>query len=86
MPEKTQMPSIPTPVKGNLDSVHDTLMEMKQTLEIMMGTRGNWPVTRTFVQDGAPTAFSTGDQWIDLNSGVMRYWNGEDWLFVRPAP
>ena len=86
MPDAPQFPSIPTPLKGNSDSVQDVLMAMKQTLEIMMGTRGDAPVTRTFFQDKPPTAFVAGDQWIEVNTGIMRYWNGGDWLYVKPSP
>ena len=86
MPDAPKMPTIPTPIKGNEDSTQDVLMTMKQVLEILMGTRGDAPVTRTFFQDKAPTAFSTGDQWIEVNTGIMRYWNGGDWLYVKPSP
>lgn len=83
MPDAPKMPTIPTPMKGNPDSVQDVLMNMKQALEILMGTRGDAPVTRTFFADKAPTAFVTGDQWIEINTGIMRYWNGGDWLYVK---
>jgi hypothetical protein len=80
------MPSIPTPIKGDANSVHDVLMEMKQAIEIMMGTRGNSPTTRTFVQEGTPTAFVVGDHWIQPSTGRMSYWSGSAWQFVRAVP
>jgi hypothetical protein len=79
------MPSIPVPVHGDDSSVHETLMALKQTAEIMIGTRGGAPTTRTFVQEGIPKAFVVGDQWIQPSSGKMSYWNGNQWLYVRGA-
>jgi hypothetical protein len=77
-----KMPSIPTPVKGSADSTQEVLLAMKQALELMMGTRGNQPVTRTFLQDDKPSAIAQGDLWITSN-GRASYWSGRDWLLLQ---
>ena len=85
MPEPPKMPTIPVPVKGNADTVHETLTALKMVAEHLMGTRGGQPVTRTFVQEEMPVAHVVGDQWVQPGSGKMSYWNGNSWLFVRGA-
>ena len=81
-PTAPKMPSIPVPVRGNVDSIHETLMAMKQATEMMMGTRNDHPTTRTFVQNTMPHAYNVGDQWIVANTGKLNYWNGSQWLPV----
>jgi proteasome assembly chaperone (PAC2) family protein len=74
------MPSIPVPLKGNADSVHDTLTALKMAAEHFMGTLGNQAVTRTFVQEGMPTAYVNGDTWVRPSTGKISYWNGTAWI------
>lgn len=74
--------SIPVPVKGNPDSVHETLMALKQVVEQLLGTRGDQPAGRTFVQEKVPTAVSTGDRWIQPLNGNESYWNGNQWIIL----
>jgi hypothetical protein len=76
------MPSIPTPVKGNVDSMHDTMMAMKQAVEHLIGTRGAQPASRTFVQNTVPTAYNVGDHWVNSNNGKHSYWDGSKWLLT----
>lgn len=79
MPDPPKI-TIPIPVKGDTQSVHETLMNMKQAVEILLGTRGGQPVTRTFVQKDQPTAHNVGDLWIVEGTGKTAYWDGQRWL------
>lgn len=80
-----QLPAIPTPVKGNEDNAHDTLMAIKQAVEQLMGTVGAHPVTRTFVQEQIPRAYVIGDQWVQPSKGHVSYWDGVAWRLTRGA-
>jgi hypothetical protein len=79
------MPSIPIPIKGDNDSMHQTAMALKQATEMLMGTRGGAPVTRTYVQEDMPAAINSGDQWIQPSSNKMSYWDGSRWQQIKGA-
>lgn len=78
-----KFPSIPTPIQGNPSSYQDALMAMKQALEMLMGTRGDQPATRTFVDTKTPQAVSKGDLWVEPNSGRLSYWTGRLWQQIN---
>lgn len=77
-----KLPTIPVPTKGNADSVHETLMALKQVAEQLMGTRGRQAAIRTFVQEQTPTAISIGDLWFQSNSAHLSVWTGGQWLGI----
>lgn len=85
MPSSPQMPTIPTPLKDNLDNRYEVIVALKMVVEMMLGTRGDQPVNRVFVSNSQPTAYNTGDQWINQNTGQMKYWDGKSWLPLRPS-
>lgn len=80
------LPSIPTPVKGDINSHYDVLVALKQAAEHLMGTRGNEPVTRTFIQDDTPTAFVNGDMWYRTSTGKLSTWDGSGWRTIVGGP
>ena len=79
MASKPRLQSIPVPLLGNAQSVHDTLMAMKQAVEEMLGETGNAPVSRTFIQEATPTAIVVGDLWIQPSTTRISYWDGRGW-------
>ena len=84
-PSPAKLPSIPTPVRGNLDSIHETLMAVKHATEQLMGTRNDHPVTRTFIQETTPFAYVTGDQWVQPSTAHISYWEGKAWRLTKGA-
>lgn len=86
MPEATKMPSIPVPVKDNLDSRFDCIMALKQAVEILMGTRGDQAVVRTFIQESTPDAFVNGDLWFKPSSARLSTWDGKGWRLIAGGP
>lgn len=86
MPEVPRMPTIPTVLKANPDNQYEVLVTLKMAVEMLMGTRGDIPVTRTFVQDSTPQAMNTGDLWIQTGNGHISYWNGANWQLTKAVP
>jgi hypothetical protein len=79
-------PTIPFP-EENLGSLKGTCLALKQAVETLMGTRGDRPVTRVFVQDTTPTALAKGDFWVKQQpAAVLSYWNGDAWIILANAP
>lgn len=76
---KPRIQSIPVPILGNLQSMHDTLMSIKQAIEMMLGETAHTPVARTFVQEATPTAIVVGDLWIKPSTTRISYWDGKGW-------
>jgi hypothetical protein len=76
------MPSIPLPTKQDTGTQFDAIMALKMAVEMMMGTRGSDPVSRTWVQPTQPTAFNSGDTWVNSDTGKLNYWTGSQWLPV----
>jgi len=86
MPDAPKMPSIPMPAGKEDDATrYEAILALKMVVEMMMGTRGQEPVTRTFIGEKVPVAYNVGDQWIQPSSGKMSYWNGDSWHYVRGA-
>ena len=77
-----KMPSIPVPIKGDDQSTHETIMAMKQTLELMMGTRGSTPLARVFVQEDVPVPYSVGDLWVQPSTKRISCWTSIEWLLT----
>lgn len=81
-PKTPKMPSIPSPLMGNDQSMHEALMAMKAALEMLMGTRGVSPASRVFVNDKMPEAYSVGDLWVQPATSRLSYWNGSAWVLT----
>lgn len=86
MPEATQLPTIPTPLKDDMNQRYDVIVALKQAVEHLMGFRGNAPATRTFVQDDTPTAFVVGDQWFRTSTARLSVWDGKGWRLILGGP
>jgi hypothetical protein len=81
--QSPKLSTMPTPIKGNVDAIHETLMGLKQAVEQLQGTRGHQPTTRTFVIETVPTAVVVGDQWVQPSTGKMSYWDGSAWRLIK---
>jgi len=86
MPEAPRMPSIPTPVSGDINNLSEVVVAMKMALELMMGTRGSEPVARTFVTEATPKAMNTGDFWLQPNKKFLSCWTGANWQLLIGGP
>ena len=78
---KRQFPGIPEPTPL-LSGYLETIRALKQSVELMIGTRGSVASTVTYVQALAPlpTDVKVGDRWIDSTSSIERYWSGTEWV------
>lgn len=86
MPEAPRLPTIPTPLKDDLDNRYDVLVALKMCVEMMMGTRGREPAARTFVQEDMPKAYNIGDFWLQPSKNYLSAWTGKTWTLLNGGP
>lgn len=79
-------PSINAP-DGTLAGATAAIQQLKQVVELLIGTRGELSVNRTFVQDTEPVAVRDGDFWV-YPSGNWRIYVSKDgqWVACSALP
>ena len=90
MPTTPNFPSIPVP-KGNFNSMLETILTLKRTVEMLTGQDPASPngnqreffAPHVFVQQGTPEALHVGDLWLaQQKSWSFNIWTGNEWLKI----
>lgn len=72
-------PAIPDP-QPTVESLADTVRALKIAVELLTAQRAGGAASHTFVQETVPVAIGTGDKWIIPSTGLIRYWDGSQWV------
>lgn len=76
-------PAIPDPIQTT-DSMLETIRALKIAVELLIGVRGTVAPTKTYMQQGYPTAERIGDMWVNAyGDGKLYVWDGTNWSVVK---